>query len=91
MPGMGKTFTRAEDERLLKVLSYIEQDGMTFSEAGNMVGISRTVARGQVQRVREHTRRHEAKCADQGVPVCACKKPENRDGGMPPRWWKGRA
>ncbi|MCA0851407.1 hypothetical protein [Salipiger thiooxidans] len=91
MPGKGKVYSRSEDERLLKLLHYRDNEGMSLAAAAKMVGMSRGAAIGQAYRVREREREFEEDCARRGVPVCACLKPENCDGGMPARWWNARA
>jgi hypothetical protein len=49
--------------------------GDTYVSIGADYGVTRSAIAGMVMRIRE---------AD--LP-CECTKPENRDGGMPARWW----
>lgn len=74
----GQPPTRAEDEALLNLLYLREFDGMGMKEIGERVGMSKNAVIGQINRVMKDM-----------VP-CECRKPENRDGGMPNRWWKKR-
>ena len=49
--------------------------GDTYVSIGADYGVTRSAIAGMVMRIREAE-----------LP-CACTKPENRDGGMPARWW----
>lgn len=71
----GKTQTRADDERLLRMLDLRDNEGATSTLLAARFCMSRGAVIGAMQR------------ADQAVLPCACKKRENRDGGMPRRWW----
>jgi transposase len=71
------------DEMVLEILHLVEGEGLTRRAAGARVGVSTNSVAGIVHRVRTAER-------DLGWEDEA-RKPENRDGGMPPRWWKERA
>lgn len=72
----GNNPTRQDDETVLKILHRIDVLGIKYGEAGAPFGKSRSAVSGMIH----HLRRQE-------VTACACEKPENRDGGMPTRWW----
>ncbi|KAB2539672.1 hypothetical protein AL035_17855 [Salipiger aestuarii] len=67
---------RAEDERFLEAMHRHEVDGMSFAVLARDLCRSRAAVCGMFKRVRD---------AEQ---PCQCVNPENRDGGMPPRWWR---
>lgn len=69
---------RARDEQLLMLLHLREVDGLTFGQISMKMGITRDAALGAYRRI--------ALAYDDW---CECDKPENKDGGMPPLWWKG--
>ena len=69
------------DVDILRALDMHEGQGLTAAEAGRRMGVSRSAVLGVIHRINKDADR---------VP-CLCQKPENRDGGMPARWWqKGR-
>ncbi|MEI4470942.1 hypothetical protein [Frigidibacter sp. MR17.24] len=70
----GQAFT---DQQLLQMLEWRE-DGASMQAIGNRLGRSRNAVIGALNRLRAD---------DQ---PCLCRKPENRDGGMPRRWWARR-
>ena len=80
---MSGILTRADDLRLLEALDLRERLGMTFADVAMRMPrrdgyrMSRGGVIGILSRV---VRAHEA------IP-CNCVKPDNRDGGMPERWW----
>jgi hypothetical protein len=67
--------SRAEDERLLSIIDAKVKGDMTSAQIREMYGISNSALSGIMWRYRDAER------------PCACVKPENRDGGMPDRWW----
>ena len=68
---------RKDDERLLDML-----DKLDHGEVGPTVMSQRTgLTKGAIAGLR-----HRVKAAQDPWP-CAARKPENRDGGMPRRWW----
>ncbi|MBN9674624.1 hypothetical protein [Salipiger bermudensis] len=80
--------SRADDEGLLHLLDLRDEHGMTFSEISERTGRTRSSIAGAFKRFRDGDTKFVQKCADRGLPYCACQKPENRDGGMPVRWWR---
>lgn len=71
-----KNPTRADDEMVLEKLHIIATKGT--AAAMQQLGLSNSAIQGLKNRYltvpdREHP--------------CTCKKPENQDGGMTPRWW----
>lgn len=69
--------SREHDLRDLNILHMVENEGRTLNEAARLNGVSRSTAYGLRRRVRLACDKHP----------CACEKPENMDGGMPPLWW----
>lgn len=78
---------RADDVRLLKMLDLIAHEGLSRQAVADRLGVGRNSVIGQVQRVTQAGRDFAALCEARGEPECQCRKPENRDGGMPRRWW----
>ena len=68
--------SRASDEHILQVLHLVEQRGISYSDIGSRMGTTRSAVSGIMNRYRESY-----------VDECECIKAENRDGGMPARWW----
>ena len=52
--------------------------GVSYGVAASQIGVTRSTLLGAVRRVN---------LAANAAP-CACTRPENRDGGMPHRWWQ---
>lgn len=73
----GLTPSRQDDETFLKILHRIDVLGMKYREAGAPFGKSRSAVSGMMHHLRQ-----------QQVMACECEKPENKDGGMPTRWWR---
>lgn len=71
MPGR----QRADDERLLAILDVMHGSKLAAAAIRARFGLTN----GQLQGIRLRDR--------MSVLPCACKKPENRDGGMPALWW----
>jgi hypothetical protein len=67
------------DTDILNALDMVEREGRTCAAAGRALGYNKNAVIGMLRRVRLELA---------AVPDLACK-PENRDGGMPPRWWAG--
>jgi len=80
--------SRSDDEGLLHLLDLRDEHGLTFTEMAERTGRTRSSIAGAFKRFRDGDMKFVQRCADQGLPYCACQKPENRDGGMPVRWWK---
>ncbi len=80
--------SRADDEGLLHLLDLRDECGLTFAEIAERAGRTRSSIAGAFKRFRDGDTKFVQQCADRGLPYCACQKPENRDGGMPMRWWK---
>lgn len=70
---------RAQDLRDLLMLHLLENEGYSAAELAPRFGTSRAAIEGFRNRTSTFVRRMG----------CACEKPENRDGGMPERWWAG--
>ncbi len=68
--------TRQEDIRDLRILHMTDILKMSRTEVGAALGRSKCSIIGIV---------HRLKAADS---ACECKKPENKDGGLKPLWWK---
>jgi hypothetical protein len=65
------------DAELLRVLHLNEVDGLSCVQIAQRFGVTRNAIVGITNRIRADMR----KVPDRAV------KPENRDGGMPARWW----
>ena len=76
------TPSRTDDLVALEVLDAFDNAGLRGAVLRDYVRRQTGVAltNGQVQGIRNRARQATA------VP-CKCRKPENRDGGMPERWW----
>ncbi|WP_439137504.1 hypothetical protein [Roseicyclus sp.] len=70
--------TRADDERLLRIIDARIKGHISGPEIRKRYGITNSALSGIMNRYRAS----EAECP------CACVKPENRAGGMPDRWWE---
>lgn len=72
------------DQMLLTALDLVDNQGYSASEVASILSmrfhihVSRSAVIGAIYRVRE---------ADAKVLDC-CSRPENRNGGMPKRWWQ---
>jgi DNA-directed RNA polymerase specialized sigma24 family protein len=60
------------DRDQLEIL-YLKDSGLSFSQISALTGVSKSAA---------HRAYHRTEYAP-----CACRKPENKDGGMSERWW----
>lgn len=67
--------SRARDEALLDMLHVQATEGTAVARA--RFGMTNSQVQGKL---------HTTVRASDAIP-CLCDKPENRDGGMPPRWW----
>ena len=76
MPGI-KRESRESDEQILSFLHMRHTLGMDFSEIGRAHGVTKNTAIGAVNRVDNAS----------NAVLCWCRKPENKDGGMPAEWW----
>lgn len=65
------------DAQLLDMLHRKEFVGDTATDIADRMGITRSAVMGHIRRIRE---------AHKAVP-CECTKAENKDGGMPVKWW----
>ncbi len=72
-------FGREDDERLLLALHLVEAEGRKATHAAKEVGLTK----GQLAGLRMRVRDESAKAGP-----CLCKKPENKDGGLKPLWWR---
>lgn len=77
---------RVSDLQVLEML-HLREAGETNAAIGKRFGMTVSAVAGVLHRVREGERAHEASCSRRGMPPCVCTKAENRNGGMPPRWW----
>jgi hypothetical protein len=68
---------RQRDEQLVMLMHLRENDGLTFGQIAPKLGMTRDAALGAYRRLRFA---YES--------WCECDKPENKDGGMPPLWWR---
>lgn len=74
---MGANTTRSDDIRVLNILHDLEEAGLESRVVREKYGLTR----GAMAGIRDRflgSKTH--------LP-CACHKPENRDGGMKPKWW----
>lgn len=67
---------RFTDREMLEVL-HLKATGITAASIGERMGRSKSSILGMIHRVNEAANKHP----------CRCKKPENKDGSMGPRWW----
>lgn len=67
--------TRDDDERLLAIIDLKVKGEVSPPEIRQRFDLSNSALSGIMNRYR------------QSFLPCACEKPENRDGGMPDRWW----
>lgn len=72
-----KATDRQRDEQLAMVMHLRENEGMTFGQMAPHVHMTRHACIGAYHRLRDA---YEASCE--------CTKPENKDGGMEPLWWR---
>lgn len=70
---------RAKDERDLEMLHLLD----VARKGPDFVGARFGVTRGQIAGLRNRTTGSKARTEHR----CLCEKPENKDGGMPARWW----
>ncbi len=68
------------DREILETLDLHERQGLSAAQVGRRVGRSRSAVLGIVKRINDAT---------DAVPDL-CARPENRNGGMPARWWEDR-
>ena len=68
--------SRGDDLFLLELLACRDHDELSAAQIGKMMGKSRSAVLGIFHRQR-----------DGDIVACACVKPDNKDGGMPARWW----
>jgi hypothetical protein len=67
--------SRADDELLLTMLDMRDHEGVRPADIAAQVGKSKSAVCGLFHRVRVQEVGGE------------CRKPENREGGMPRKWW----
>lgn len=72
---MSRFPTREEDILCLNILHLTENEGLSARQAAEKLGTTKSAVLGFVNRVRN------------AQEPCECTKPENKDGGMPERWW----
>lgn len=72
---------RRGDLQMLQMLHLLEVERIGPDAVAERFGLTRGAIAGL---------RHRTSGAARKAP-CACKKAENRDGGMPALWWKGAA
>lgn len=76
------------DEQILSILDRHERGRESAAEIARTYGVSRSSILGIIFRVNADTDRAER--APLPFGYSSPSKPENLDGGMPPRWWKNR-
>lgn len=74
-----KPQTRADDEAALHLLDLRFNEGLTTPQIATRLGLSKNAVIGRLSRLKEGQ-----------VYECACRKRENKDGGMPRYWWKSK-
>lgn len=70
--------SRRDDIEVLEILDRFDGDEVSATTIGREFGRSKSAILGIVHRTMTHVDR---------VGNCRCTKPENRNGGMPRRWW----
>jgi hypothetical protein len=78
--GSGWHKSRADDEQYLRIMHLIDAEGQTMASVAARTGMTRSSVAGRVKRIRDTYQAQDF-----------CRKPENRDGGMPERWWANGA
>lgn len=73
----GRRATRDADMVALTILDMRDGQGMSFRDIAVRLKMSRNAVLGIAYRVDRASRED----------TCACRKPRNKDGGMPRRWW----
>lgn len=79
---MSRAYNEISDKDLLQWMHWRDHDKLSMQEIGDRVGRPRNSIIGGLNRVNLALR-----IADDESP-CAATKPENKDGGMKPLWWK---
>lgn len=69
--------TRRDDLRDLQILHMLEVERAGGTAVAARFGMTRSAVQGLAYRMNTAATREP----------CACVRPENRDGGMPARWW----
>ena len=72
----GKSRAREADELALNILHLRATTDLGTVAIAQRVGRTRGSVLGIEKRIR-----------DAGSAPCACQRPENKDGGMPAKWW----
>lgn len=67
--------TRDDDLFALRLLDLRDNTGLSAKEIGDRVDLTRNAVLGRFHRLKHDD------------VECQCRKPENRDGGTPRRWW----
>lgn len=70
---------RAKDERDLEILHLLDIEGVGPTAVIGRFGVTK----GQIAGIRNRATGEKARAEHR----CLCEKPENKDGGMPARWW----
>ena len=76
----GTPKTRADDERVLRILHMLEVDGLSATEVGKRLGITRSAVLG-----------YKHRALVEGYAPSTATRPENQDGALGPLWWQRRA
>ena len=77
------------DVQILDILDRCERQGQSMAEVAERYGMSRSAIAGVLKRVRDDLAVSETAPLPRGS--VAAYWPENRDGGMPARWWEAGA
>lgn len=85
MMGLGAT-TMKPDGMVLDILDRVERQGQSMAAVAKAYGLSRSSVAGLLKRVRDDLAESEALPAPRGQVLAYW--PENKDGGMPARWWQ---
>lgn len=67
-----------DDEMCLRALHAVDVEGVSRAVVARRMGVSRSAVIGILHRINAET----------DAVLEKCKKPENRDGGMPDKWWQ---
>lgn len=83
MSGRGEL---VDDAVMLDAMWLVEGCGWTLAQVAQRLRMSRSAVAGIVRRVRIEADKAEAQPLRRGERPAS--RPQNLDGGMPPRWWE---
>ena len=74
---MARPATREQDLELLHILDLHKNQGLSGGKIAKQLKTTKNSIIGKIHRVRMDE-----------ILECRCVRLENKDGGMPPRWWE---